>query len=42
MIRAYLESQPIVRPYSDLSPQDDLDAFAAGAGAHPVFRLEHE
>lgn len=40
VIKAYLELMPIVRPYSDLSPQDDLDAFASGAAAHPVFRLE--
>ncbi len=40
VIKRYLKSMPIVRPYSDLSPQDDLDAVAAGAAAHPVFRLE--
>lgn len=40
VIKAYLELMPIVRPYSDLSPQDDLDAFVGGAAAHPVFRLE--
>jgi len=40
VIKAYLQREPIVRPYSDLSPQDDLEAFAAGVAAHPVFRLE--
>jgi deazaflavin-dependent oxidoreductase (nitroreductase family) len=39
VLRAYLRATPIVRPYFEARPDAPLEAFAAEAGAHPVFRL---
>ncbi len=39
VLRRYLRSTPIVRPYFDASARDPVDAFVAEAAAHPVFRV---
>ena len=39
ILRAYLEQVSIVRPYFAAGPGDPVEAFAAEAGRHPVFRL---
>jgi deazaflavin-dependent oxidoreductase (nitroreductase family) len=40
VLRAYVRRVPLVRPYLAAGPGDDLDAFAAIAPQHPVFRIE--
>ena len=39
VLREYLEKTPIVKPYFDADADSSLDAFAAEAGRHPVFRV---
>jgi deazaflavin-dependent oxidoreductase (nitroreductase family) len=39
VLRQYLRSTPIVRSYFDADRNAPLEAFAAEAGRHPVFRL---
>lgn len=39
VLREYLRTTPIVRRYFDAGPDAPLEAFAAEAGHHPVFRL---
>ena len=39
VLRQYLRSTPIVRRYFDADRNAPLEAFAAEAGRHPVFRL---
>jgi deazaflavin-dependent oxidoreductase (nitroreductase family) len=39
ILREYLRRTPIVKPYFDLDADAPLEAFAAEAGKHPVFRL---
>ncbi len=39
VLREYLRSTPIVTPYFDAGRGDPVEAFAAEAGLHPVFRL---
>lgn len=39
VLREYLRTTPIVKPYFDADADSPLDAFAAEAGRHPVFRL---
>lgn len=39
VLREYLRSTPIVRRYFDASRDAPLEAFAAEAARHPVFRL---
>lgn len=39
VLREYLRTTPIVKPYFDADADSLLDAFAAEAGRHPVFRL---
>ncbi len=39
ILRQYLRSTPIVKPYFDLDADAPLEAFATEAGRHPVFRL---
>jgi deazaflavin-dependent oxidoreductase (nitroreductase family) len=40
VLRAYVRKLRVVRPYFNARPDDPLDAFAAEAKCHPVFRLE--
>ena len=40
ILRAYLGKIRVVRPYFDVTPTSSLEAFAAEAHHHPVFRLE--
>jgi deazaflavin-dependent oxidoreductase (nitroreductase family) len=39
VLRAYLRSTPIVKPYFDAGFGSPVEAFAAEAAKHPVFRL---
>lgn len=39
VLREYLRTVPVVRPYFDARRDAPLDAFAAEAPRHPVFRL---
>lgn len=42
VLREYLRTTPIVKPYFDAGAGAPLEAFAAEAARHPVFRLaEH-
>ena len=38
VLRAYLRRVAVVRPFFDVSPDSPLEAFAAEADRHPVFR----
>ncbi len=40
VLREYLRQAKAVRSSFDASPDSPLDAFAAEAGRHPVFRIE--
>ena len=40
VLREYLRQAKAVRSNFDASPDSPLDAFAAEAGRHPVFRIE--
>jgi deazaflavin-dependent oxidoreductase (nitroreductase family) len=40
VLREYLGRVRVVRPFFDVSPDSPLEAFAAEAGRHPVFRVE--
>jgi len=40
VLREYLRRVAVVRPFFDVSPDSTLDAFAAEADRHPVFRIE--
>jgi deazaflavin-dependent oxidoreductase (nitroreductase family) len=42
VLRAYLRKAPVTRPFFDVSAGSPLEAFAAEAGRHPVFRLTLE
>jgi deazaflavin-dependent oxidoreductase (nitroreductase family) len=39
VLRHYLAEVRVTRPYFDVAPDDSLEAFAAEAPRHPVFRL---
>ena len=39
VLRRYLKTVPIVRPFFDVTPDASLEAFAGEASRHPVFRL---
>ena len=39
VLRRYVRSVPVTRPYFDVGPDDPEAAFAAEAMRHPVFRL---
>ena len=39
VLREYLRTVPIVRPYFDVTPDSPLEAFEAEAPRHPVFRV---
>jgi hypothetical protein len=40
VLRDYLRQVRVVRPFFDASPDAPLEAFAAEADRHPVFRIE--
>ncbi len=40
VLRRYLRSVRVVRPFFDVSPDSPVEAFAAEAGRHPVFHIE--
>jgi deazaflavin-dependent oxidoreductase (nitroreductase family) len=42
VLREYLRKTPIVRPYFDAVPDSPLEAFAAEAHRHPVFRIDRD
>ena len=42
VLREYLRTTPIVKPYFDAAADAPLDAFAAEASRHPVFRIVDE
>lgn len=42
VLRDYLRTTPIVKPYFDVTADAPLEAFAAEAARHPVFRLRAE
>ena len=42
VLREYLCTTPIVKPYFDAAPGAPLEEFAAEAKRHPVFRLVEE
>lgn len=39
ILKTYLQRERIVRPYFDVTPDSSLEAIAAEAAKHPVFRL---
>ena len=39
VLKHYLTEVPITRPFFDVTPESSLDAFAAEAPRHPVFRI---
>jgi deazaflavin-dependent oxidoreductase (nitroreductase family) len=39
VLKRYVTSVPITRPFFDVTPESDLGAFEAEAARHPVFRL---
>lgn len=39
LLREYTRRNPITRPYFDASSDASVEAFAAEAGRHPVFRV---
>jgi deazaflavin-dependent oxidoreductase (nitroreductase family) len=39
ILKRYAEDVPITRPYFDTRPAAPVEAFAAGATRHPVFRI---
>jgi deazaflavin-dependent oxidoreductase (nitroreductase family) len=42
VLKRYATQVPITRPFFDVKPDSSLDAFAAEASRHPVFRLVPE
>ena len=42
VLREYLRTTRIVKPFFDATPDAPLEAFAAEASRHPVFRLGDE
>ncbi|GIW07458.1 MAG: hypothetical protein KatS3mg060_2263 [Dehalococcoidia bacterium] len=42
VLRLYATRVPITRPYFDASPDAPVEAFAAEAARHPVFRIADE
>jgi deazaflavin-dependent oxidoreductase (nitroreductase family) len=40
ILRKYLRQVKVVRPFFDVTQDSPLDAFAAEADRHPVFRIE--
>lgn len=40
VLQKYLRQVKVVRPFFDVTPDSPLDAFAAEADRHPVFRIE--
>ena len=42
VLQRYVAQVPITRPFFDVTRESSLDAFAAEAARHPVFRLVRE
>jgi deazaflavin-dependent oxidoreductase (nitroreductase family) len=42
VLQAYLRKVRVVRPYFGVAPNSPLEAFAAEASRHPVFRLSSQ
>jgi deazaflavin-dependent oxidoreductase (nitroreductase family) len=42
VLKRYVIQLPVTRPFFDVTPKSSLDAFAAEASRHPVFRLVPE
>lgn len=42
VLKRYLESVPIARPFFDVTPDSPLDEFITEAPRHPVFRMTDE
>jgi deazaflavin-dependent oxidoreductase (nitroreductase family) len=40
VLKLYVTRVPITRPYFDVRPESDLEAFRAEAPRHPVFAIE--
>ena len=40
VLKRYVSQVPITRPYFDATPDSPLEAFAAEAQRHPVFRIQ--
>ncbi len=40
VLREYVRSVRVVRPFFDASPDSPVEAFAVEAGQHPVFQIE--
>lgn len=40
VLKEYVQRVPVTRPYFDARPDAPLEAFAAEAARHPVFRIE--
>lgn len=39
VLKRYIKSIPVVRPFFDVSPESPIEDFVREAPAHPVFRL---
>ena len=39
ILKEYIRTTPITRPYFDVTPDSPQDAFVAEAAKHPVFRI---
>jgi methylthioribose-1-phosphate isomerase len=39
VLKQYLKSAPVARPFFDVTPKSPLDEFVTEASRHPVFRL---
>ena len=39
VLKKYVEPVPITRPYFEAEPEVPVEAFAAAAARHPVFRI---
>ena len=42
ILQKYLRLEPVTQPYFDARPESALDAFAAEAVRHPVFRIQEQ
>jgi len=40
ILQKYLRLEPVTQPYFEARPESPLDAFAAEAARHPVFRIQ--
>jgi len=42
ILQKYLRLEPVTQPYFEARPESPLDAFAAEAMRHPVFRIQEQ